>query len=85
MSPRSPNPEVPEILDRAEVVAREHQAHLVLATDPDADRIGALACLDKDGNGDYRFITGNEIAALLLITSWRPWRGMTACPLRPLW
>lgn len=62
---KSPNPEVRESLDRSEVVAREHKAHLVLATDPDADRIGALACLDKDGNGDYRFITGNEIAALL--------------------
>jgi len=61
---KSPNPEVPESMDRAEVVAKANQAHLVLATDPDADRIGALACRDKDGKGDYRLITGNEIVAL---------------------
>jgi phosphoglucomutase/phosphomannomutase len=40
---KSPNPEVPESMDRAEAVAREHNADLVLATDPDADRIGALS------------------------------------------
>jgi phosphoglucomutase len=62
---KSPNPEVPESLDRAEAVARRHQAHLALATDPDADRIGGLACRDADGEGDYRIITGNEICALL--------------------
>jgi phosphoglucomutase/phosphomannomutase len=62
---KTPNPEVQECLDRAAVVAREHKAHLALATDPDADRLGGLACRDKDGNGDYRFLTGNEIAALL--------------------
>src|SRR5262249_12314578 len=41
------------------------KANLALATDPDADRIGGLVCRDKDGKGDYRFLTGNEIAALL--------------------
>src|SRR4029077_8910621 len=54
-----------ESLDRGENVARENKAHLVIATDPDADRIGGLACRDKDGNGDYRFLTGNEICALV--------------------
>jgi phosphoglucomutase/phosphomannomutase len=62
---KSPNPEVSESLDRAEVVAKQNQAHLVLATDPDADRVGGLACRDKDGKGDYRIISGNEICALL--------------------
>lgn len=62
---KSPNPEVPESLDRAEVVAKENHADLVLATDPDADRLGGLACRDLDGDGEYRLITGNEIAALL--------------------
>ena len=62
---KTPNPEVPECLDRAEVVAREHQAHLLLATDPDADRLGGMACRTPDGKGEYRFLTGNEIAALL--------------------
>jgi phosphoglucomutase/phosphomannomutase len=58
---KSPNPEVPESLDRAEQIAREVKADLVLATDPDADRIGALAA---DGHGGFRYITGNEICAL---------------------
>ncbi|MDB5310124.1 MAG: pgcA [Gemmataceae bacterium] len=62
---KTPNPEVPECMDRGELVAREHQADLVIATDPDADRLGGLACTSPDGRGDYRPLTGNEIAALL--------------------
>lgn len=62
---KSPNPEVPECMDRAERVAREKHADLVIATDPDADRLGGLACTSPDGKGDYRFLTGQEIAALL--------------------
>ena len=56
---------MPECLDRAEAVAREQHADLVIATDPDADRLGGLACTSPDGRGDYRFLTGNELAALL--------------------
>jgi phosphoglucomutase len=59
---RSPNPEVPESMDRAVALAREQHADLVLATDPDADRIGAMT---PDRHGEWRFVTGNEIAALL--------------------
>jgi phosphoglucomutase len=59
---KAPNPEVPESLDRAILVAKEREADLVLATDPDADRLGA-AC--ADGRGGFRFLTGNEILALL--------------------
>jgi phosphoglucomutase len=62
---KTPNPEVPECLDRAEAVAREKHADLVIATDPDADRIGGLACTTLDGKGDFRFLTGQELAALL--------------------
>jgi len=62
---KTPNPEVPECLDRAEATAKENGANLILATDPDADRIGGMACRDKEGKGAYRFLTGNEIAALL--------------------
>ncbi|MFL5329592.1 MAG: phospho-sugar mutase [Gemmataceae bacterium] len=58
---KSPNPEVPESLDRAERVARENRADLVLATDPDADRLGGMT---PDGKGGYRFLTGNEISSL---------------------
>jgi phosphoglucomutase/phosphomannomutase len=59
---KTPNPEVSESMDRAEAVARQHKADLVLATDPDADRLGALA---PDRAGDWHVITGNQIAALL--------------------
>jgi phosphoglucomutase/phosphomannomutase len=62
---KTPNPEVPECMDRARAVAVEHKADLVLATDPDADRVGALASTSPEGGGDFRFVTGNEIAALL--------------------
>ena len=59
---KSPNPEVPESMDRAAAVAAQHKADLVLSTDPDADRLGAMS---PDGAGGWRTITGNQIAALL--------------------
>lgn len=62
---KTPNPEVRECLDRAEKVARDVGADVVIATDPDADRLGGMACTTADGKGDYRFLTGQEIAALL--------------------
>jgi phosphoglucomutase/phosphomannomutase len=58
---QTPNPEVPASLDRAEAVARSIGADLVLATDPDADRLGAMV---PDGD-NWRYVTGNEIAVLL--------------------
>ncbi len=69
----TPNPELPAALDRAAATAREHDADLVLATDPDADRLGALVKTQAAGGrrqeaaaqADYRYVTGNEIAALL--------------------
>lgn len=59
---QTPNPEVPASMDRAVRVAQENQADLVLATDPDADRIGGMI---PDRQGGWRFLSGNEIAALL--------------------
>jgi phosphoglucomutase/phosphomannomutase len=59
---KSPNPEVPESMDRAAATAQRIGADLVLATDPDADRLGAMI---PDRQGGWRFVTGNEIAALL--------------------
>ena len=58
----TPNPEVPESMDRAAATARQVGADLVLSTDPDADRLGAMI---PDRQGGWRFVTGNEIAALL--------------------
>ena len=59
---RAPNPEVRGCMDRAVQVAEEVGADLVMATDPDADRIGAVV---RHG-GSWRFLTGNEIAVLIV-------------------
>jgi phosphoglucomutase/phosphomannomutase len=59
---KSPNPEVPESMDRAARLAAEARADLVLATDPDADRLGAMA---PDRAGAWHIVTGNQMAALL--------------------
>jgi phosphoglucomutase len=45
---QSPNPEVPASLDRAENIAREIGADLVIATDPDADRLGGMSKVDGE-------------------------------------
>jgi phosphoglucomutase/phosphomannomutase len=58
----TPNPETPASMDRAAALAAASRADLVLATDPDADRLGAMA---PDRGGAWRPITGNQIAALL--------------------
>ena len=59
---RSPNPENSEAFTRALEVATEARAELVMATDPDADRVGAAVALP---GGGFRVLNGNEIAALL--------------------
>ena len=62
---KSPNPEVPQSLDRGEAEAKTHKAHLVIATDPDADRIGGVSSRSLDGGGEFRFLTGQEICAMV--------------------
>ncbi len=59
---RFPNPEEKGAMDLAFRDARAHQATLVLANDPDADR---LAVAVPDGRGGYRQLTGNEVGVLL--------------------
>jgi len=58
-----PNPEEPGAMDRVLAVAAESGAELVLANDPDADRMAA-ALPDPRGRG-YRVLSGNEVGALL--------------------
>lgn len=58
----SPNPENPAAYILAIKRATEINADIVLATDPDADRVG-VAC--RQSSGEYRLLTGNEVAALL--------------------
>lgn len=59
---KTPNPEVSESMDRAEALAQKIGADLLLATDPDADRLGAMI----PGSAErWRVLNGNEIGALL--------------------
>lgn len=58
----SPNPEDPRVFAEAIAVARVIGADAVLATDPDADRLGIGA---RTPDGDYALLTGNQIGALL--------------------
>lgn len=60
---RSPNPEDPAAFSLALDLARKSDADVVLATDPDADRIGMWA---KDKNGEYHSFTGNMSGMLML-------------------
>ena len=58
-----PNPEIFEALRLGLELAQKEGADLMLATDPDADRVGiAMKCPD----GSYELVSGNEVGALLL-------------------
>ena len=59
----SPNPEVPSAMAMAIAKAKETQADLIMASDPDADRIG---CVLRDAKGEYVLINGNQIVMILL-------------------
>ena len=59
----SPNPEVPSAMAMAIEKAKEVNADLILASDPDADRIG---CVLRDDSGEYVLINGNQIVMILL-------------------
>lgn len=78
-----PNPEEPGAMDLAFETARAADAELVIANDPDADRL-AVAIPDAEADGGWRRLTGNEIGLLL---GWRAARaaagsgGSLACSL----
>lgn len=57
-----PNPEAAEAFELALNLAKERDADLVLATDPDADRLGVYV---KDKAGEYHCLTGNMSGSLL--------------------
>ncbi|MEK7189940.1 MAG: phospho-sugar mutase, partial [Patescibacteria group bacterium] len=59
-----PNPEVPISLDLATRQARESGADLIVASDPDADRIGVVS-RESLANNNYIFLNGNQIGVLL--------------------
>ncbi|MBW2254332.1 MAG: phospho-sugar mutase [Deltaproteobacteria bacterium] len=57
-----PNPEEPGALDLALALAQELRADLILANDPDADR---LAVVERTPDGGYRLLSGNQVGVLL--------------------
>lgn len=57
-----PNPEIKEALQKGLELCEKEQPDLLLATDPDADRVGIAV---KDYDGSYRLITGNENGVML--------------------
>ncbi|HZI13421.1 MAG TPA: phospho-sugar mutase [Myxococcus sp.] len=59
---RFPNPEEPGAMDLSQATAERVKADLVLANDPDADRLAVMA---RDADGKLRLLTGNEIGVLL--------------------
>lgn len=57
-----PNPEIPTTFDLARTYGKRVNAELLLATDPDSDRLGVVS---RDQNGNYIQLTGNQIGVLL--------------------
>ena len=60
---KSPNPEEPGAFEYAIKLGKEIDADVLVATDPDADRLGIAV---KTAEGHYEVLTGNQIASLML-------------------
>jgi len=58
----SPNPENPEAFEHAIIAGEKVNADILIATDPDGDRLGVMA----KHNGQFKFITGNQTGAILI-------------------
>ncbi|MBE6606382.1 MAG: phospho-sugar mutase [Ruminococcaceae bacterium] len=60
---RFPNPEFPEVFEEGVLLAEEKGCDLIIATDPDADRVGIMI---KGADGKFSTISGNQVGALLI-------------------
>lgn len=60
---KSPNPEEREAFTLAIELAHKHQADIIIGTDPDCDRMGAVV---KNNAGEYVVLTGNQSGALMV-------------------
>lgn len=60
---KSPNPEDPDAFELSIALGKEIGAEVLIATDPDADRLGMATLLE---NGEYQVLTGNQIGALMI-------------------
>ncbi len=68
---KSPNPEEPAALNLAIQKANEIDAALVMATDPDADRVGIAV---KNNNNEFILLNGNQAASLLIYYLVKKWK-----------
>ncbi|BDR60251.1 phospho-sugar mutase [Lactobacillus xylocopicola] len=60
---QKPNPEYRDVFDAGIELANRQGADLIIATDPDADRMGACV---RTNDGDFQVLTGNQIATLMI-------------------
>ncbi len=76
----NPNPEFPDVFAEGIKLAEEVKSDLIIATDPDADRVGIMA---RDKNNEFKTLTGNQVGALLLdyiVTSYKEKNMMPPSP-----
>ncbi|MDR2556986.1 MAG: phospho-sugar mutase [Bacteroidales bacterium] len=69
----SPNPEEKSTMEMSIALAKKVNADLVLATDPDADRVGVAI---PDGKGDYILLNGNQTGAVLIYYLLGKWKAL---------
>lgn len=75
-----PNPEYPQVFGPGEAIANRVGSDLILATDPDADRVGVMA---RNAAGEFQTISGNQMGMLLLdyiITAYEESGGLPSDP-----
>jgi phosphoglucomutase len=76
-----PNPEMKEAMTLSLALAKDKAADLVLATDPDSDRVGVGVC---DRQGAYQLLTGNQVGVLLLNYICRRRKDLKTMPEAPI-
>jgi len=68
---KSPNPEEPAALEMAIAKAKKENADLVMASDPDADRVGVAV---RNAEGEFTLLNGNQTATLLFYYVLNQWK-----------
>lgn len=64
---KSPNPEDKEAFDKSIILAKEKKADIILATDPDCDRVGVMIKVKRNSKKkEYKLLNGNQVGALLV-------------------
>lgn len=74
---QAPNPENPEAFTLAKKLAKKTGATVILATDPDSDRLGVAV---QKTDGDWAVLTGNQIAGILLHSLLSGYKKMNKLP-----